>query len=172
MKSILEAKPPNDLLWVRYHDLSVFIEQRHKFFTYSDKFTCLDSVYFSGRVGEGAKGWGHAARNRWLETNTLGWTYFLDDDNLMHPNFFEGFEMGSSKNVIILGQETAQGLREPGRSVCNVDLGQLVFRRECVGDLRFNLHYEADGEFIERLTSVVPCNFVSGKFTYYNRLRW
>lgn len=168
-RSIVEANPPTDLLWIIYHD--IFFSKVSIEFDVQAGIQVFQSSYDSGRSG-----WGHAARNKWLETNTIGWTYFLDDDNLIHPDFFRGVEEHYGKKIMIFGQEISQGqIRSPNNQVCHVDLAQCVFHREVIGDTRFGLNYEADGQFINELTTkVAPGDFVMNSriCSYYNRLRW
>jgi hypothetical protein len=168
LSSILAAEPPRDLLWVIYHDYACRKFDVPKL-QHADV-QIFHTSYFSG------DGWGHAARNKWLETNTIGWTYFLDDDNVIHPEFFRGVEDHYGKKIMIFGQEISPGsFRHPNNQVCHVDLAQCVFHRECIGDLRFGLNYEADGQFIQDLTTrIAPGDFSMSQriCSYYNRLRW
>jgi hypothetical protein len=53
-----------------------------------------------------------------------------------------------------------------------VDLAQCAFLRESVGDLRFNMHYEADGEFIRELSLRACVELRQEVACYYNRLKW
>jgi hypothetical protein len=167
LSSIIAANPPKDLIWIVYWDLAVNPEVNSKKLVGHRDIQIFYTSYVAG------SGWGHAARNKWLDLNVQGWIYFLDDDNLLHPDFFKVVLENIQRKVLLIGQQqfwTQE--RKPGRSVCSVDLAQLVFQRECVGDLKFNLHYEADGEFIERLTAVVPYKMIDTVASYYNRLRW
>ncbi len=170
LESMMMANPPKDLLWIIYHDIS-WNPYDHLGITPSGVVQVFHSHYDSERSG-----WGHAARNRWLETNTIGWTYFLDDDNLIHPDFFRGVDEHYGKKIMIFGQQTSpESFRVPNNQVCHVDLAQCVFHRETIGDLRFGLQYEADGAFIQEMTTrVAPGDFVLNPriCSYYNKLRW
>lgn len=162
---------PKDALWVVMHDLS-HGQPESGTGVQSDSIKVLHSGYRSGRVG-----WGHRARNEWLNLNVLGWTYFLDDDNLLHPDFWACVKECESRKMFVFSQEHSEGAaRAPNVQPCHIDLAQFVFRREAVPQgLRFGLHYEGDGEFISALwESLSPDDRVSLDRVgcYYNRLRW
>lgn len=158
---------PKDTMWVVIHDLSSRVFDSGHLVQYRD-FKVLHTSYVSGN-----KGWGHQARNEWLDQNVLGWTYFLDDDNLLHPQFWECMKKPASAPVQIFSQERSPGSMKPANAeVCHVDLAQCVFLRESVGDLRFGMHYEADGEFIRELSLRACVELRPEVACYYNRLKW
>lgn len=163
---------PKDALWVVLHDLScadfgVAMKPQR------DDLRILHGSYWSGGALGFPGGWGHKARNEWLDLNVIGWTYFLDDDNLLHPNFWACMQKPIGAKVQVFGQERSAGVVVGSNiEVCRVDLAQCVFSRELVGDLRFGMHYEADGAFICELARRVPCELRPEIASYYNRLRW
>ncbi len=157
---------PRDTLWAVIHDLT------SRGFDTGSLVQCRDFKVLHTSYVSGNQGWGHQARNEWLDQNVLGWTYFLDDDNLLHPDFWKC--MNDPKfPVHVFAQERSPGqVKNASLDVCHVDLAQCVFLREAVGDLRFNLHYEADGEFISRLASQSAHRLRPETASYYNRLKW
>lgn len=162
-------------MWVVMHDMSHHCPKDVMLVQHRD-FKVLHTAYDSGEPGK-PQGVGHKARNEWLDLNVLGWTYFLDDDNLLHPEFWARAQECESKRMMVFAQEHSEGaVRAPNVQPCHIDLAQFVFRREAVPQgLRFGLHYEGDGEFISALwESLSPDDRVSLDRVgcYYNRLRW
>jgi glycosyltransferase involved in cell wall biosynthesis len=122
----------------------------------------------------------YAARNWAIERIEGGWVYFLDDDNLIHPEFEAAFHearrLHPKAGWFIFDQVDAEGtlLR---RATCpptvgHVDLGQAVIRRDVLCGFRFREdRYDADGDLFERLAVAVPPVCVNRQATYYNALR-
>lgn len=123
---------------------------------------------------------GYAARNWALERITGGWLYFLDDDNLIHPEFEDAFiearHLHPHAGWFLFDQVAADGtlLREAQcpPSVGHVDLGQAVIRRDILQGFRFQEdRYDADGELFARLAAAVPPVCIPRRASFYNALR-
>ena len=121
---------------------------------------------------------GHAQRNAALDLIDSGWVYFLDDDNIMHPDFwtlFDWLDEDDETGMVLVGQDVNGTRRVPERiGIGLVDMAQLVVRRELIGDLRFPAHfYEADGMMIGALVRrhAAKVQLVRDVLSYYNGLR-
>jgi len=123
---------------------------------------------------------GYAARNWAIERIAGGWVYFLDDDNLIHPEFedalIEARRLHPQAGWFLFDQVAADGtlLREAQcpPSVGHVDLGQAVIRRDVLQGFRFQEdRYDADGELFARLAQKIPPVCVHRNATFYNALR-
>lgn len=124
---------------------------------------------------------GHAQRNYALDKVGEGWVYFLDDDNLMHPDFWRNvardIEAYPHARGILITQDLGIGVRNavPARvNIGEIDLAQYVLRRDLIGSWRFNIHnYSADGQLVMGLFWGQPNEFIVDRqpLAYYNRLR-
>lgn len=119
---------------------------------------------------------GHQIRNMALCTIQEGIMYFLDDDNIIHPNFWNisgqfclgrifTFDMIRNNCSILLGNNPVPNL---------IDVSQYAFDVRLVGDLRFDeTAYNADGQFIKKLHN--QCNeqwtYIQTVAAFYNKLR-
>jgi hypothetical protein len=118
------------------------------------------------------------------------WVYFLDDDNLLHPDFENVFKiMGwyydrinhilhTSKYLgCIFAQELVDGMsRVPQKNiikVCHVDQAQYLLHMSLIGEKRFIQQYEADGIFIEQIYKEHEdkIDIINEVLCYYNKLR-
>lgn len=102
---------------------------------------------------------GNQLRNRALDliesNNENSWVYFLDDDNLLYPNYLSRINDIISDNIEgILGiQKLKDGLRLASNvSYGLIDTAQFTLKRKLIGDIRFEpFNYAADGAFIETI---------------------
>jgi hypothetical protein len=125
---------------------------------------------------------GQALKNQMLDHITDGWVYILDDDNLLHPDLMGTLADYLTDRVdvalVVCAQQHPSGfIRRPHRRMLrqtHVDAGQVLFRREALGDLRIPLHYCGDGEMIERFANQLHEHeiiYIKEAVTYYNWLR-
>jgi hypothetical protein len=117
---------------------------------------------------------GHPIRNMSLNIINEGLVYYLDDDNVIHsefwnicPNFLPGH--------IYLFDQDRKGvlLRGNNPTVANIDTAQYVFDVTLVKGLRFNVNaYDGDGIFIETLCKNNPSVivYINKICCYYNFL--
>lgn len=165
----IEPGVPSEAEWWIYHDTELSIMP-----VVSEKILIENHRLLMG------SGWGHEARNIFLdEIREDCWVYFLDDDNLLYPGFWaktvELIRDYPETGMFVFAQERGPGnFPEVILTRCYVDMAQAIFRRSFIGDSRFSLHYEADGDFIMGLHDREPsCVHVDRTvLCYYNRLRW
>lgn len=128
--------------------------------------------------------WGNPNRNIGLDyiKNVLNpsendWIYILDDDNIIHPNWWDGIKphLNSNNSIITWGQVWAS--EEPRThptdepKIATIDTSQYMVRWSVAKDLRFEHIYEADGIYADEAAkrgSVLKLNQYLG---YYNFLR-
>lgn len=132
-------------------------------------------------VGPGHRGAvGYPQRNWALDQIGSGWVYFLDDDNLIHPNLEKAWSEAllacPGRAWYIFRQVRADGSLYlaphcPPR-VGAIDVGQVLIRREALGTWRFEEHrYDADGRLLEAFAAIIPPVCWDAAATYYNALR-
>lgn len=88
-----------------------------------------------------------------------GWVCILDDDTTMHPLFlqkvYRAYHHHPYVCAFVVSQRRTTNVilqaRPENMVVGKVDAGQVVIRREHVGDLRIPETYAGDGEWIECL---------------------
>lgn len=119
---------------------------------------------------------GHPIRNMALDVITEGLVYFLDDDNTIHPEFWEMCRSFTPGRIHTFDIEYADKRVLAGDSVkvCSIDTAQYVFDVALVGTTRFiPTEYAADGMFIEAVWEANKDKWVYRKqvAAYYNRLR-
>lgn len=128
--------------------------------------------------------WGNPNRNIGLDyiKNNLNptdndWIYILDDDNIIHPEWWNNIQshLNSADSIITWGQVWASGepRTEPTDTpkIATIDTSQYMVRWSVAKNLRFENIYEADGIYAEdaaKLGSVKKLNQYLG---YYNFLR-
>ncbi len=138
-----------------------------------------DAAYWG--PGDGRTGAvGYPQRNWALDRIDDGWVYFLDDDNLIHPDmervWEESLQAHPDADWFVFRQVRRDGTTYlpphcPPR-VGRIDVGQGIMKRERIGRMRFPAdRYDADGALFERLAlDRGPC-CVDHAAAYYNALR-
>lgn len=125
---------------------------------------------------------GNGQRNAALDKINDGWIYFLDDDNLMHPDFCAGLIRAMrdepSKLAFAFHQQVephnVRRAYPDEMRVNHIDIGQICIKRDLIGACRFQPHpYNADGQFIEVLYNTAPhaWGFIDRVMANYNALR-
>lgn len=128
----------------RQHDLEPLFSESPK----------VTEIYFHAEEGAG---FGNMQRNKGLEKVMQGLVYFLDDDNIMHPHFWDVLPN------ITLGHLTtfdeARMEENPPRelggmtvAVGCIDTAMYVIDRALIGETRWHLNaFNADGQFVEQI---------------------
>jgi hypothetical protein len=107
---------------------------------------------------------GQHPKNIMLDRIELGWVCILDDDTIMHPQFlrkvYKASRITPYAKAIVVSQKRTTGVVlqacPDNMKVGSVDAGQVVLRRDFVGDLRIPETYAGDGEWIEALLRYEP----------------
>ncbi len=132
-ESIMEAKdraPDVDLTWHRLFD--------------------RDREYVGGQV----------LKNRMLNNISDGWVCILDDDTIMHHQFLRKVSRHAdawrkAMNAIVVSQRRTTNVvlkaAPENLKVGLVDAGQVVIRRNVIGNTRIPEYYAGDGEWIQDL---------------------
>lgn len=119
---------------------------------------------------------GHQIRNLALNIITSGMMCFLDDDNVIHPEFWNilvEFKLGQIYTFDMIYKNQSI-LRGNNPVIGSIDTAQYVFDSSLVGNLRFNVsEYAADGYFIQDLVKQNKDKwvYVPKQAAYYNWIR-
>lgn len=118
--------------------------------------------------------------NSIISSNEGFWTTLIDDDNIVHPDYFSSLEsliQGSiTSSVFIYNQileDDSIRLCSPENTVVgSIDLAQFTFHTDVMELASFKAGYCGDGEFIEELYKRVPedFSFINKELCYYNYL--
>jgi len=114
-----------------------------------------------------------------------GWIYLLDDDNILHEDFYEetlkSIISNKDKSVHIFSQKvdgkdfTGLDIRvaSPENTKWQgIDIAQMLIDRTVFNDFKFEANYSADGFFIEKVYADRPDKFIwiDKILSYYNYL--
>jgi glycosyltransferase involved in cell wall biosynthesis len=129
--------------------------------------------------------WGNPNRNIGLEyiKNNLDptdndWIYILDDDNIIHPNWWgrvsnylddEGVAVMTWGQVWATGEPRTEPTNEP--KIAKIDTSQYMVRWSVAKNLRFEHIYEADGIYAEEAAKQGKVLMLNEYLGYYNFLR-
>ncbi len=141
----------------------------------------VDILFYKGVEGDFA----HSILNKILDKIKSGYVYFLDDDNIIHPNFWESISKNISTkysgyifNQKIGGKDfTGLDIREAkpeNVKVQHIDMAQFILDRKLIGSSRFiPMDYKADGYFIEDIYNKNKDKFlfIDEELCYYNFLK-
>jgi glycosyltransferase involved in cell wall biosynthesis len=147
----------------------------------------LDSIKAEIRYGSGeSNSCGMNLINDVLEEISDGWVYILDDDNLIHPNFYisinEIILNNLDKTGIIFNQKVGgidfSGLdireaRSENVKVGSIDSAQYFLHRDLISESRYILgDYKSDGYFIVDLyeNNKDKFLFIEEELCYYNKI--
>jgi hypothetical protein len=120
---------------------------------------------------------GHKLKNDMLAQIDDGWVLFLDDDTVMHPDVLRHVAEHLDAAGVVVSQDRTASLGHmlwaapQNMRLGGVDIGQVVLRRELIGDVEMPPYYGGDGVFLGRILlgrdDVVYLNEV---LSYYNVL--
>ena len=113
-----------------------------------------------------------------------GWVYSLDDDNILHEDFYEKItnSIDSSIDGIVFNQHVGgkdftgvdvRYAKPENMKVRQIDLAQFVLNRRVFDRVEFEGGYDADGRFIERVYESNPNSFlfIDTILAHYNYLQ-
>lgn len=139
------------------------------------------NVYF---LKSDPSSFGYDMINYVIKRITDGWIYILDDDNIIHPEFYEEINKSiqtTNSNIFVFNQQvdgkdftkldTRLALPENMR-LQGVDIAQVIFNRNIL-KYDFILDYKSDGYMIEKLYNEIPEEFffINKVLCYYNFLQ-
>jgi glycosyltransferase involved in cell wall biosynthesis len=141
------------------------------------------ALFYEGVDGDMA----HSLLSKVIDQIQTGFIYFLDDDNILHENFYnkihKSIKDNSEKRGFIFSQKvdgrdfSGLDIREAkpeNTKVQHIDMAQYLLHRTIIGDERFIPgDYKADGYFIEKIYNLQPDEFVfiDEVLCYYNWLK-
>lgn len=128
--------------------------------------------------------WGNPNRNFGLEyikenlnPKDNDWIYILDDDNILHPDWWSVIkeEINSKEPIITWGQLWPIGEIRTNPTVVprnsNIDTSQYMVRWDTSKKIRFENIYEADGIYAESASKIGSVKMLDKYLSYYNYLR-
>jgi glycosyltransferase involved in cell wall biosynthesis len=118
-------------------------------------------LYYKGDEGD----FGHQLINKTIDQIKDGFVYMLDDDNIIHEDFYENLHKSINENPdkkgFIFSQQvdgrdfTKLDIRigsPQNTKVSHIDMAQFVLDRDLIGSHRIDpMNYIADGMFIEKI---------------------
>lgn len=126
------------------------------------------------------------SHNQTIDIIDSGWCLFLDDDNILHEDFFDiiikSINENPDKGVIVFNQfvngKDFSGLdirlaKPENMEVGKIDLAQYIIKRDLIGEERFlENEYKMDGIFISKMYKEHPDQFlfIDKVLSYYNYL--
>ena len=116
--------------------------------------------------------------------NKESWFYFLDDDNILHENFYKRMSTildEKSKNIHVVSQKVAgkdftrldiRVASPENTGFRKTDIAQVVIKTSLIHKYEFGANYAADGYFIEAVLQDAPSTFSYHNeiLSYYNYL--
>ena len=122
--------------------------------------------------------WGHPVRNEMLsrlKAKPDDYVLFLDDDNLIHPNWYHHIK-GVTADMVTWGQENKDGsprLRATDQpKVGNIDTASFMVKYKIAKQLKFTDVYEADGIFaMQAAKKTSDIQVINESISYYNYLK-
>ena len=166
----IEKTIPNECEWIVVFDNTV--KNEHQI----EKATILNS--------DETGFWGNPNRNIGLEyiknnlnPNDNDWVQILDDDNILHPEWWSTIQshLNSTDAIITWGQlwpsgeQRTEPTNEPKSGT--IDTSQYIVRWSVAKDLRFERIYEADGIYAEEASKRGTVKKLDQYLGYYNFLR-
>ena len=118
--------------------------------------------------------------NKVISSNKGLWNILIDDDNIVHPDYFSSLESLIQGNITssvflynqILEDDSIRVCSPENTVVKGIDLAQFTFHTDVMEISSFGAGYCGDGEFIEELYRRVPEDFIfiNNDLCYYNYL--
>lgn len=141
------------------------------------------AIFLKGVEGDMA----HSLLSKVIDKIEDGFIYFLDDDNILHENFYDviskSIKDNPEKRGFIFSQKVGgvdfSGLdireaKPENTRVQHIDMAQFLLKRDLIGEHRFIPgDYKADGYFIEKIYNLnkEDFHFISEVLCYYNKLK-
>jgi hypothetical protein len=134
-------------------------------------------------------GVGHPQRNHALSIIEDGFVYFVDDDNIIHPDLWKHFptfdrryyyswdqlrnKNGDDTDWVLFKNEKGKILKGDTLQFQKIDTAQVMIPKALIGNKKWNpTHYAADGLFFEDMYKQNPSahRYIPETLCYYNAL--
>jgi len=127
-------------------------------------------------------GWGLSNLNDILISLTKGYVFHLDDDNIIHTDYYKEIARSIKKNkslaycynqLVNVGSGETRTASIENTVVGGIDLAQYTVHTDVYKLISYGSGYTADGEFIQALHNLQPSEFVfiNQTLCYYNYLQ-
>ena len=127
-------------------------------------------------------GWGLSNLNDILLSLSKGYVFNLDDDNILHPEYYKEISKAIKKGkslaycynqLVDVGSGETRIASKENTIVGKIDLAQYTVHTDVYKLISYGSGYTADGEFIEALHNLQPSDFVfiNETLCYYNYLQ-
>lgn len=118
---------------------------------------------------------GHAQRNFANRLIADGYVLQIDDDTILHPNFWDAVK-DCEEDIVSWAQTWANGehrLAAGNYWVGGIDSGSFMVKRSVIGDLQWQVsRYDADGLFAQQVVARTKSQRrIEQYLSYYNYLR-
>ena len=118
---------------------------------------------------------GNPQRNYAIDLINDGWVYFLDDDNIIHPDFWSVLDNLDENYYYTFDMQRSDGVFKGKYIKINwIDTAMYLLHRKHIGDIRWkNELYNADGHFICEVFNNYKNGhkYIEKTCSYYNYLR-
>jgi len=119
---------------------------------------------------------GHKLKQDMLAQITDGWVLFLDDDTVMHPDVLRRVAEHLDADGVVVSQDRTASLGHmlwaapQNMRLGGVDIGQVVLRRELIGDTEMPPYYGGDGTFLQSVAQGANLVYLDDVLSFYNAL--
>lgn len=120
---------------------------------------------------------GNPQRNFGMTFANDGFIYFLDDDNIIHPNFWNILDTLNPEKFYTFDQlrniKTGEILKGNNIQVFKIDTAMYIVHKNHIGQIKWILDkYNADGHFICDVRNKNPAShvYIESVASYYNYL--
>jgi hypothetical protein len=123
--------------------------------------------------------WGAPLRNAAIDYLQISashndYVYFLDDDNIIHPDWYQTVkdcneDFVNWAQVFRNGEPRLRATESP--RVGNIDTASFMVKIGAIGKSRFQMLYEADGLFAQEVYKKGTTRVINDYLCYYNYLR-
>jgi hypothetical protein len=161
----IAASVPEEVKWCIVYDVGInenpFIDEEY-----------ADYIYRADKKSS----WGHTCRNYALDHLPLqdgDWLYYLDDDNIFHPELLN-IKLENEYSFIAMLQSYQGKVRFPTVEIKKgrLDMGACLYNWKWCKDERWTAEYEQDFNYTSRCLQHAPAKSLPIVASYYNALRW
>ena len=123
-------------------------------------------------------GKGQPQRNYGMSLVDDGYIYFLDDDNIIHPEFWSIVDLLDNEHFFTFDQirnESGEILSGNNLQVCFIDTAMFIVHKKHIGDIKWlEDRFASDGFFICAINTNNNEShvYISSIGCYYNYLQW